>query len=623
MNTDKLNKSLASIDSAKPKNINAEIKKIFSLYSNLLEKIYEENVQLLNENQNLKNEIHKLKGEQGTPNIKANKSQNSNVSTDEDRRNAEKDDESNSGYKLNNSHLEKLQERGIPNNVLIPLESLAKKKFSTKEEFLGEVDNIIGEDARKQYERKLLKYAFYKKRKRKPKIPNIIITREEVCDVDKNQLLEDAVFTTYEDKVVQDIVIKTDKIKFRKKVYYSPSLGKTFTGKVPAGYEGEFGPGVNTQIVTMKYVCNMSEPKICETLRALKVLISSTYISGYLTKEKSMQVFHNEKERLYHAGLEHGEYHQIDDTSSRVNGQNKYVQILGNKSFTSFFTTDRKDCLTILDLLRFLEPRSYLFNSETFELLAKMNVYHATIDKVKTMTENVEILNMEEMNEFLDKLFPNPPKGKITRTRISEAAAIASYHQEKGIPIVDTLICDNAPQFKLITKNLGLCWVHDARYYKKLTPIIQPHKEELKIFQGKYWDYYKELHQYKKAPSKEFKHSLDVKFDDLFATQTTYDKLNDRIKKTKGNKAELLLVLDIPNIPLHNNLSENAARVQKRRQDVSLQTKTEAGTKAKDTMMSIVESCKKLGVNSFEFIQDRVTKTFEMPSLAELIKKKG
>ena len=390
---------------------------------------------------------------------------------------------------------------------------------------------------------------------------------------------------------------------------------------MPAGYEGEFGPGVNTQIVTMKYVCNMSEPKICETLRAFRVLISPAYISGYLTKEKSMQVFHDEKEKLYRAGLEYGKYHQIDDTGSRVNGKNKYVQIIGNNSFTAFFTTDRKDRLTIIDILRFLEPRSYLFNNETFELLGKMNIYHTTNNKVKKMTENAKILNGEQMKKLLDNLFPQHPKGKVTRTRISEAAAIAFYHQERGIPIVETLICDNAPQFKFITKNLGLCWVHDGRHYKKFTPIIQVHKEELKKFKGKYWDYYRKLHNYKKAPSKEFKHSLLMEFDDLFATQTSYDKLNDRIEKTREKKVELLLVLDIPEIPLHNNLSENAARVQKRRQDVSLQTKTKAGTKAKDTMMSIVESCKKLGVNSFEFIQDRINKTFKMPSLADLIKK--
>ena len=58
---------------------------------------------------------------------------------------------------------------------------------------------------------------------------------------------------------------------------------------------------------------------------------------------------------------------------------------------------------------------------------------------------------------------------------------------------------------------------------------------------------------------------------------------------------------------MHNNRSENAARVQKRREDVSLQTKTKEGTDSKDTMMSIVETCKKLGISSYKFILDRIS----------------
>ena len=74
---------------------------------------------------------------------------------------------------------------------------------------------------------------------------------------------------------------------------------------------------------------------------------------------------------------------------------------------------------------------------------------------------------------------------------------------------------------------------------------------------------------------------------------------------------------------MHNNLSENGARIQKRREDVSLHTKSKEGTRAKDTMMSIVETCKKLGVSAYHFIYDRVSQAFELPSLADVIKKKS
>ena len=224
------------------------------------------------------------------------------------------------------------------------------------------------------------------------------------------------------------------------------------------------------------------------------------------------------------------------------------------------------------------------------------------------------------MNDILRKLFPDPDKGKLHRTRIMEASAIACYHQESGIPIVKLLLGDDAPQFKLITDELALCWVHDGRHYKRLRPVVPNHQQQLEEFRKRYWEYYRELFKYKSNPCSERAESLSAEFDSLFSTKTGYDELDERIAKSNAKKEELLVVLKHPEIPLHNNRSEHGARVQKRREDVSLQTKTQEGTKAKDTMMSIVETCKKLGVSAYQFIYDRVSQTFQLPSLAEIIR---
>jgi hypothetical protein len=204
-----------------------------------------------------------------------------------------------------------------------------------------------------------------------------------------------------------------------------------------------------------------------------------------------------------------------------------------------------------------------------------------------------------------------------------EASAIAYYHQEIDMPIVKLLLCDDAPQFKLITDELSLCWVHDGRHYKRLRPVVPNHQKELTAFRGRYWNFYRELYKYKKNPSCELANSISTEFDILFSTKTGYNELDERIAKSKAKKQELLTVLNHPEIPLHNNRSENGARVQKRREDVSLQTKTKEGTEAKDTMMTIVETAKKHSISSFKYIYDRVSKTFKMPSLAKLIRAKA
>ena len=598
---------------------------IISLLHNLVEDMYAEMVKLQKANQELKDEINRLKGEQGKPNIKGNSRQNNDVSTHRERSQAEQTSSMDAGYgyKLNDNSIDKLQEHDLPDSILDLLKTLGKQRYSTPEEFLAAVELIIGKEALEKHKDKLLKHTVYKKRNRKAKIPDIVINREEICYVDKDSLPEDARFVNYNEKVVQDIIIRPDNVKFKKEVFYSPSLHKTFTGKVPAGYEGEYGPEVNTQIVSMKYVNNMSLPKILESLRSYRIRISSTYISNRLTNDKSMRVFHEEKENLYHAGLKCGSYQQIDDTSCRVNGENKYVQIIGNPFYTAYFTTDRKDRLTILDILRFFKPRSYLFNGEAFELLKKMNVSPSIIEKLSCLTADFGTLHVKQMDTLLNQLFPAQKKGKITRIRIMEASAIAFYHQETGSPIVETLVCDDAPQFKLITRNLMLCWVHDGRHYKKLIPLVESHKKWLEHFQRKYWDFYASLFAFKQSPSEDSVIALSCEFDEFFSTQTGYEQLDERIKKTKAKKNELLTVLKFSELPLHNNLSENAARTQKRRQDVSLQTRNEVGTSSQNAMMSIVETCKKLKVNAVDYIRDRISKTFAMPSLASIIEEKS
>ena len=52
---------------------------------------------------------------------------------------------------------------------------------------------------------------------------------------------------------------------------------------------------------------------------------------------------------------------------------------------------------------------------------------------------------------------------------------------------------DDAPQFKLLTKDHALCWIHDGRHYKKLNPIIAKFRDDKEQFRGQYWDYYAEL----------------------------------------------------------------------------------------------------------------------------------
>jgi len=455
--------------------------------------------------------------------------------------------------------------------------------------------------------------------KSKEKLSKINIDFTEVCKVDPIILPDDAEFKGYQTVVVQEISINTKNTAYKKEVYYSPSQHQTYIGKLPKGIEGEFGSELKSLIITLKHASNMSEPKIHEFLENVGINISLATISRILTKNND--VFHCEKADIFKAGLSSTVYQQIDDTGAKVNGNNHYAQILCNPFYTAYFTIPSKDRLSILDLLQGGKPRIYLFNEEAFTLMESFRLPGKIISKIRNAVHDT-ILDEKQMQQLMGEIFFHPNKGKIHRTRIMEAAAIAAYHNQTEFPVVQVLLSDDAPQFKQLTGEQALCWVHDGRNYKKLEPIVPLYKKELENFRCRYWDYYRELLLFKECPNQEKAEKLSDDFDVLFSTKTNYQALNDRIEKTKEKKFELLLVLKYPELPLHNNDAELGARAQVRKRDVSLHTITEEGTKASDSFSTIVQTAKKLGVSVYDYFNDRVSKSFKMPSLAEMIRTK-
>jgi len=453
-----------------------------------------------------------------------------------------------------------------------------------------------------------------KKKKSKKKKNKIKRDRVELCDVDKSQLPDDVKFQGYQSVIVQDIIIKTDNVEFKKKIYYSPSLRKTFMADLPDGYDGEFGPNIKALVIDLHYASKMTERATLTFLRNHRVSISAATISRFITD--GHDIFHQEKEDIVQAGLASSIHQQMDDTSARVNGINHYTHILCNHLYTAYFTRRHKDRLTLIDILTQGEM-SFHFNESAYALMEQMHLPNKQLVRLREeIKENV--LNRPQADKMLKVLFPDPEKNITNRHIILEAGAIIAYQQ---LPhAIEILLADDAPQFKQITNLLGLCWIHDGRHYKKLNPVVPLHQNKLKEFLNDYWDYYHKLLDYKKHPTESLAQSLEKEFDALFSTITGYNQLDERIKKTKLKKDSLLLVLKHPSLPLHNNTSELGARSQARYRDISFHTINEKGTQSKDTFMTLVETAKKLAVNSYHYVYDRISKKYEMPSLASLIK---
>ena len=442
----------------------------------------------------------------------------------------------------------------------------------------------------------------------------ITIDREQPLAVDPALLPSDAVFKGYEEVLVQDVLIRTDNVLFRKEVWYAPSTGQSYRAPLPRGYHGEFGPGIHALVLVLAFGCLVSEAKIRELLTNVGVQIADGTISNLLIKHQT--AFHTEADAVMQAGLQSSPWQQIDDTGTRVNGQNQHCQIVCNPLYTSYRTTAAKDRLSVLDVLRGDQPRRFRLNAEALGYLAQVQVSQVTRARLLALPWETDL---DEPMLAVALTTHLPTLGPQARKWITDAMAVAAYHAQTDWPVVRLLVCDDAPQWAWLTEAIGGCWVHEGRHYKKLTPAIAAHRTALDDFLDDFWAFYADLLAYREQPTATERVRLTAAFDTVFATTTDYWALNDRIAKTRARKAVLLAVLAHPEIPLHNNLAELGARQRVRKRDVSFGPRTVEGAKAWDTFMSLADTTRKLGVSFYHYIHDRIRGDGAIPPLADLI----
>ena len=459
-----------------------------------------------------------------------------------------------------------------------------------------------------------------KKNREKRKRRKLHIDRTVACPVARETLPDDAVYKGTETTVVQDLIFRRDNIAFKREKYWSPSLKKVFYGPLPPEYEDyKFGHGVRTFILTQYYVVGTSEKKILELLESVDVHMSAGELSYLLIHD--VEQFHDEAAEIHDAGLESAPWHQIDDTSTRVNGVNHYCHVLGNPLYSVYRTMPRKDRPTVLAVLRGTKTPRYLVNDDAVALAAAMGVSGVVIGWFQERLSGDKEMDEAGFTAHYEKAM-GLVKGQAKR-KLFEAAALAAYRAQADVPVVTTLLGDDARQFDEITDERALCWIHDGRHYAKLTPMVSAFQKEVDGFLDKYWNYYRELRAYRQSPTPEEASRLEQAFDDLFTTTVDYKALQARIAKTLANKDELLLVLTHPELPLHNNDSELAARRRARKRDFSYGPRTRAGAKAWDSFQTDISTAIKVGISTYEYVADRVTGRGLIPRLAEVIRSRA
>jgi len=452
-------------------------------------------------------------------------------------------------------------------------------------------------------------------RPRVDKRPLLHIDRTEEREVDPALLPPDAERKGSAEVVVQDVVLRTDTVLFRCARWYAASTGRSYQAPLPAGYQeqGHYGPGLKALALQLYYQGQMSEPKILEVLRSVGIVLSAATLATLLITQP---LFAAEYEDIARAGLASSPYQHVDDTSTRVNGEEEHCHILCNSLYTAYRTTPRKDRQSVLDVLRLGAPRAYQLNRYAWAFLAAHGLPVAILTALGRLPQGVD-LDADTFGALLEEHVPRV--GPQQRQQVLDAAAIGSYRMQQDVPVVEILVCDDAPQFKGVTAEVALCWVHAGRHFKKLTPLFAHHRALVEQFLADVWAYYQELQAYRAAPTAAERARLDAAFDALFARRTGYWHLDERIAKTAAKKEALLCVLDHPEVPLHNNPAELGARQRVRKRDVSFGPRSRAGVTAWDIFGTLTQTAAKLGVNVAHYLHDRLSGANRMPSLADLI----
>jgi len=414
----------------------------------------------------------------------------------------------------------------------------------------------------------------------------------------------------YQDYLVQDILIEPCNTRYRLARYRTPD-GRLLTGPLPPHLQGtHFGPTLQSFILYQYHHQRVTQPLLLQQLREWEIDISSGQLNRIITENKDR--FHAEKTDLLPAGIAHSPYLHVDDTGARHAGKNGYCTHLGNEQFACFESTPSKNRINFLKLLR--GPNvDYVINVSAVDYMHKQGLPAEPLLVLRqgsdqfpdetTWSAHLETLGISQTRHI----------------RIATEGALIGSLIHHGFPSDLVILSDDAGQFDVFLH--ALCWIHAERVFQRILPLNQVHTKALNWVKTQIWDLYHDLKHYRQHPNTVEKQELSARFDEICRTKTDFQTLNLALRRLANNKTELLLVLDRPDIPLHNNLSERDIREYVIKRKISGSTRSDEGRRCRDTFASLKKTCKKQRISFWHYLLDRVSLKNAIPYLPDLIRK--
>jgi hypothetical protein len=337
---------------------------------------------------------------------------------------------------------------------------------------------------------------------------------------------------------------------------------------------------------------------------------------------EKQQHFLDEARDVLRAGLETSPWVSIDDTfafgwrtpsvsecgtGARHKAKNGFCTQIGNDWFTSFASRSSKTRLNFLDLLR-AGHTDYVLNQAAFDCLRCRGLPGPLIARLAEAGET-QFIDQATWQAHLTRLgIVSPAKSGLAVIQdpvqiATEGAQWGSIHAH-GFLQDAVVLSDDAGQFDI--GQHALCWVHAERLVHKLDTFTDRHRAAQQCMRKLIWNFYADLKVYRTDPSKSRRLVLRARFDRIFRRRTGFVTLDRLLARLRANKAELLMVLDRPEIPLHTNGSENDIRCEVTRRKVSSGTRSDAGRDCRDAFLGLAKTCAKHGVAFWDYLGSRL-----------------
>jgi Transposase IS66 family len=450
------------------------------------------------------------------------------------------------------------------------------------------------------------------KRRRGPKRDQLEVTSEVVLRASPPA---GSRFLGYEDILVQDLKIQVVTVRYRKERWAGP-CGERIVAALPAGILGGYGPELRRFIAAGHFQGQMTAERLTAVLGGMGMSISKRQVVRLLSG--GLEGLIAEDQAVLRAALETAAWITVDDTGHRHAGKDGVVTQIGDDRFAVFRSGPSKSRRAFLSLLR-AGHEDFVVDANALQYMRERGLAGPVIAALAAHPDKL-FANADAWQAHLQAL--GAPWLQIAPDPVAVATEGALWGAIKahGLMASAVVVSDGAGQFRLADH--ALCWVHAERLVYKLTPTNAQHHKAVDLTRTLIWWFYKDLKAYKIDPDPKRARALRARFDRIFKRKTGYILLDRLLGRLHDRKAELLRVLERPEIPLHTNGSENDIRSWVTKRKISGGTVSDAGKTARDTMLGLLKTCAKLKVSFYRFLGDRfaVPGAPHVPSLPHLVR---